>query len=169
MIHRPAMSESHINPYTPEHRSAVLDLTAAAWSPVFANTRSEVPSFVYDAFYPNGWQERLIKDVGTLLDQSEISFFLLMDGQHLIGFLGLQLHPEDQMGAIHILAISPDRQGQGLGKRLLEFAETQIRDAGMSMAMVETIGDSGHAPARAAYEASGYQSWPVARYFKNLR
>lgn len=163
------MSDLQIIPYTPEQRSAVLDLTVAAWSPIFAKTRHEVPGFVYDAFYPNGWQVRQIEDVGALLDQSEVSVWLLLDGQHLLGFLGFQLHPEDQMGAIHIIAIAPDRQGQGLGKRLMQFAEAQIREAGMSMVMVETVGDAGHAPARVAYEASGYQRWPVARYFKNLR
>lgn len=163
------MSDLQIIPYTPEQRSAVLDLTIAAWSPVFSKTRHEVPGFVYDAFYPNGWQARQIEDVGALLDQGEVSVWLLLDGQHLLGFLGFQLHPEDQMGAIHIIAIAPDRQGQGLGKRLMQFAEAHIRDAGMSMVMVETVGDSGHAPARAAYEASGYQSWPVTRYFKKLQ
>ncbi|WP_430402537.1 GNAT family N-acetyltransferase [Hyphomonas sp.] len=163
------MTDLQIIPYTPERRSAVLDLTASAWSPVFANTRHEVPDFVYDAFYPNGWQERQIEDVGALLDQNEVSVWLLLDGQRLLGFFGLQLHPEDQMGAIHIIAIAPDRQRQGLGRHLMQFAEAQIRDAGMSMVMVETVGDSGHAPARAAYEASGYQRWPVARYFKKLK
>lgn len=163
------MSDLQIIPYTPEQRSAVLNLTVAAWSPVFAKTRNEVPGFIYDAFYPRGWEVRQIDDVGALLDQNEVSVWLLVDGQHLLGFLGLQLHPEDQMGAIHIIAVAPDRQGQGLGKRLMQFAEAQIRDAGMSMVMVETVGDSGHAPARAAYESSGYQHWPVARYFKKLQ
>lgn len=163
------MSDLRIIPYTPEQRSAVLDLAVAAWSPVFAKTRQEVPGFVYDAFYPNGWQARQVEDVGALLDQNEVSVWLLLDGQHLLGFLGFQLHPEDQMGAIHIIAIAPDRQGQGLGKHLMQFAESQIRDAGMSMVMVETVDDSGHAPARSAYETSGYQRWPVARYFKKLQ
>lgn len=108
------MSDLQIIPYTPEQRSAVLDLTVAAWSPVFARTRHEVPGFVYDAFYPNGWQARQIEDVGALLDQSEVSVWLLLDGQHLLGLLGFQLHPEDQMGAIHIIAIAPDRQGRVL-------------------------------------------------------
>jgi len=39
----------------------------------------------------------------------------------------------------------------------------------MTMMMVETGGDPGHAPARHTYEAAGYQRWPVARYFKNLQ
>lgn len=163
------MSDLRLIPYTPEQRTAVLDLAVEAWTPVFADTSEEVPDFVYDAFYPEGWQARQIEDVGALLDQSEVSVWLLSDNQGLLGFVGFQLHPEDRMGAIHIIAIAPARQRQGLGKRLLNFAEAQIRDAGMSMAMVETVGDTGHAPARAAYEASGYERWPVARYFKKLR
>ncbi|MDP0929943.1 GNAT family N-acetyltransferase [Paracoccus onubensis] len=163
------MTDFKIIPYTSGHRSAVLDLTLAAWSPVFARTRHEVPGFVYDAFYPNGWQARQAEDVGALLDRKEVSVWLLMDSQQLIGFVGLQLHPEDRMGAIHIIGVAPDRQGQGLGRCLTQFAEAQIRDAGMSMVMVETVGDSGHAPARAAYEAYGFQRWPVARYFKKLQ
>jgi hypothetical protein len=38
----------------------------------------------------------------------------------------------------------------------------------MSIAMVETGGDPGHAPARAAYTATGFRLVPVARYFKDL-
>ena len=50
----------------------------------------------------------------------------------------------------------------------MTFAEDHIRQAGMKMIMVETIGDRGHEPARKAYEAFGFEPWPVARYFKEL-
>ena len=40
--------------------------------------------------------------------------------------------------------------------------------AGLSIVMVETGGDPGHGPARATYEASGFELLPVARYFKAL-
>ncbi|MEM7712190.1 MAG: GNAT family N-acetyltransferase, partial [Cyanobacteria bacterium P01_A01_bin.68] len=39
---------------------------------------------------------------------------------------------------------------------------------GMSIAMVETAGDEGHAPARNTYEKAGFELFPVARYFKKL-
>lgn len=39
----------------------------------------------------------------------------------------------------------------------------------MNMVMVETGGEPGHAASRDAYHAHGYQPWPVARYFKDLR
>lgn len=163
------MTNSQIIPYTPEYRGAVLDLTLKAWSPVFAKTRHEVPEFVYDAFYPCGWQTRQVADVGALLGRCDVGVWLLVDDQHLLGFLGLQFHPEDRMGEIHIIAVAPEHQGQGFGKRMMGFAEAQIRDAGMSMVMVETVDDSGHASARAAYEGAGYHRWPVARYFKRLQ
>ena len=43
-----------------------------------------------------------------------------------------------------------------------------MKDAGMAIAMVETGGDRGHAPARQTYEKVGFEVWPVARYFKPL-
>jgi len=53
-----------------------------------------------------------------------------------------------------------------IAARLTERALDWFRAQGMSIAMVETGGDPGHAPARRAYEASGFQLLPVARYFK---
>jgi hypothetical protein len=43
-----------------------------------------------------------------------------------------------------------------------------MKDAGMSVAMIETGGDPGHAPARHTYEKVGYTLFPIARYFKKL-
>jgi hypothetical protein len=43
-----------------------------------------------------------------------------------------------------------------------------MQAAGMEIAVVETGGDPGHAPARAAYEALGFTLLPVARYFRML-
>ena len=65
-------------------------------------------------------------------------------------------------------SVSPEYQRQGIGKALMAFAERQIRAAGMKMVMVETVGDSGHEPARRTYESLGYESWPVERYFRQL-
>jgi hypothetical protein len=39
---------------------------------------------------------------------------------------------------------------------------------GMDIAVVETGGDPGHVPARAAYEAAGFTLLSMARYFRML-
>jgi ribosomal protein S18 acetylase RimI-like enzyme len=84
------------------------------------------------------------------------------------GFVALKLHPGDRMGEIYMIAVDPAFQRRGIASRLTEHAVELFRNAGMSIAMVETGGDPGHAPARRAYEAAGFTLLPVARYFKSL-
>jgi ribosomal protein S18 acetylase RimI-like enzyme len=162
------MNDVAIRPYSPEFRDKVLSLTVEAWAPVFPRTRNEVPGFVFDAFYPQGWQARQTADVASLLDNESDNIWLALRDGELLGFVGLRLHPEDHMGEICIIAVSPDRQRQGIGRTLMDFAERLIRSRGLKMVMVETVDDAGHQSARSAYEASGYERWPVARYFKRL-
>lgn len=162
------MSELDIIPYSPEFRDQVVSLAVRAWNPVFAKTRNNVPRFVYDTFYPQGWQARQTADVTSLLDTEPENIWLAFQANELAGFIGIRIHAENQMGEIYIVAVSPDRQRQGIGRKLMELAEQRIRASGMKMVMVETIDDSGHEPARRAYRAFGYERWPVARYFKPL-
>lgn len=162
------MSEIEIVPFSLQHKAAVIDLTVDAWTPAFAKTRLDVPRFVYDAFYPEGWERRQKTDVAELLKTEPQNIWLAFVGQALVGFVGVRIHPQDQMGEIYIIAVSPAHQRKGIGRQLMQFAEKHIRATGMKMIMVETIGDAGHEPARRAYEAFGFKRWPVARYFKPL-
>ena len=84
------------------------------------------------------------------------------------GFVALKLHPEDRMGEVYTIAVDPDFQRRGIATSLTSHSVEWFKNAGMSIAMVETGGDPGHAPARRAYEASGFRLLPVARYFKAL-
>ena len=91
-----------------------------------------------------------------------------MNGEN-VGFVSTGVFdPERNMGEISMLAVNPDHQTCGIGTALTEFALDRLKDAGMSVAMVETGGDPGHAPARRTYERSGFTLLPIARYFKNL-
>ena len=86
----------------------------------------------------------------------------------MVGFVAAQLDPERQMGEVWMLAVDPDAQGRGIGTALTEVVTGWLRDAGMTVAMVGTGGDPGHAPARRVYEKAGYTVFPLARYFKAL-
>jgi GNAT superfamily N-acetyltransferase len=69
---------------------------------------------------------------------------------------------------LHIEPVDPAFQGRGIGSALLSRALTWMSEAGMAVAMVETGGDPGHAPARRTYEKLGFGVVPVARYYKTL-
>jgi len=157
-----------IQPYSTEHRQALLDLSVRAWAPVFPLTRRTVPAFVYDSFYPNGWQARQTADMATVLDEEPDNVDMALDGTVVAGWVCTRLHPEDCMGEVYVLAVEPGHQRRGVGAALLDHAFARARKAGMRMMMVETGDDPGHAPARAVYESIGFERWPVARYFKEL-
>ncbi|WP_379545422.1 GNAT family N-acetyltransferase [Qipengyuania sp. DSG2-2] len=162
------MSELEIVPYGAEHRDALLHITEEAWGPVFAQSETQLPQFVLRAFFPNGWMPRQKSDVSALLETEADLFWVATSHGRVAGFVGIRIHAEDSMGEIHIIAVSPGAQRAGVARALIDHSEAVVQERGMSMMMVETIGDEGHAPARKTYESMGYQQWPVARYFKPL-
>lgn len=154
--------------YSEEYLAAILALTQRAWEPVFPLMRDEIPQYVYEAFYPDGWLKRQLADVeATCLDDTTEMLVALTDG-FVSGYLGLRENPEDSMGEIYIIAVEPDYQRRGIGAALMKFAFEWMSERGLAMAMVETGGDQGHAPSRATYENAGFERYPVARYFRKL-
>jgi GNAT superfamily N-acetyltransferase len=157
-----------IVPYSPEHREAVLSLSLAAWAPVFEKMQPAVPDYVFDAFYPNGWRARQLGDIETFLDESSDLIWLAIEDSAVVGWIGGKFHPEDKMGEIYILAVSPDAQRKGVAGALMRHFFDVARTGGMVMMMVETGDDPGHNASRATYENIGFERWPVARYFRKL-
>jgi GNAT superfamily N-acetyltransferase len=165
-----------IEPYAPCHLDAVIRLSLQAWTPVFDSIQKAMNADVYQAFYPDHWrvsQQKAVEDVCTAEDTT-VWVARVCDRPEnnnpgsTVGFVAVKLHPEDSMGEIYMVAVDPEFQGHGIGSRLIEFALNWMKDAGMSIAMVETGGDPGHAPARHTYEKAGFELFPVARYFKKL-
>ncbi|MFN3602461.1 MAG: GNAT family N-acetyltransferase [Dietzia sp.] len=159
-----------VEPYRAEYRTEIVELSRRAWSPVLRELERVVPAFVYESFYPNGWWERQRADVEAILTDEPAAVMVARDPGTgaVVGWVSTRLHREDSMGEVYILAVDPDRQRQGVARRLLDAAHETMRRAGVTMAMVETGDDPGHAGSRAAYESAGYQRWPVARYFLDL-
>ncbi|MEB3828605.1 GNAT family N-acetyltransferase [Phormidium sp. CCY1219] len=100
--------------------------------------------------------------------RTDSSVWVAIDADSIVGFVAVKLHWEERMGEIYMVAVDPDLQGQGIGSALTAFALDWMKEAGMSIAMVETGGDPGHARAGHTYEKVGFRLWPVARYFKTL-
>ena len=147
---------------------AVVDLSLRAWAPVFASLERVLGSEIFRRQHPD-WREdqrRTVEDVCA--EKKERVWVAEVEGV-VVGFVAIQPHhPERDMGEISILGIDPNHQGTGIGTALTEFALGRLKEAGMKVAMVETGGDPGHAPARRTYEKAGFTLLPIARYFKSL-
>jgi ribosomal protein S18 acetylase RimI-like enzyme len=157
-----------IIPFERAHLDSVVELAIRAWTPVFPGMANEIPPYVYRSFYPDGWEARQRTDVEAICIDGETRVWVATIADQVAGFVGLRVHAQDNMGEVHIIAVDPACQRRGVGRALLDFALHRFRQQGLAMAMVETGGDSGHAPSRAIYEGAGFERYPVARYFRKL-
>lgn len=169
--------EVRIEPYNAHHLDAVIRLSLRAWTPVFDSLQNAMDADVYRTFYPDQWRVSQQKAVGDVCAAEDLNVWIarIFDRPEVndvlcsvVGFVAVRLHSEDSMDEIYMIAVDPDFQGHGIGTALVEFALDWMKDTGMSIAMVETGGDPGHAPARHTYEKVGFGLFPVARYFKKL-
>ncbi|MFZ0430763.1 MAG: GNAT family N-acetyltransferase [Acidobacteriota bacterium] len=58
---------------------------------------------------------------------------------------------------LYWLAVSPSEQGRGIGKKLMQFAESRIQQEGGRIVVVETAGRLDYAPTRGFYTRIGYR------------
>ncbi|NJK69379.1 MAG: GNAT family N-acetyltransferase [Microcoleus sp. CSU_2_2] len=158
-----------IEPYEAHQLDAIISLSLRAWAPVFDSIQNAMDADVYRAFYPDNWrvsQQKAVEDVCAAEDTNV--WVAIDDAGSTVGFVAVKLDSESSMGEIYMIAVDRDFQGNGIGTALTEFALDRMKDAGMSIAMVETGGDPGHEIARRTYEKVGFGLFPIARYFKKL-
>lgn len=157
-----------ITSYAPHHLDAIVALSLRAWAPVFASLASALNAEVYQSFYSEGRQVSQQQAVKNACPAEDTHVWVAIADGSTAGFIVAKLDPDASMGEIYMVAVDPAFQGRGIGSALTDFALAWMKDAGMAIAMVETGGDPGHAPARRTYEKVGFELLPIARYFKPL-
>ena len=158
------MTDIDIRPFREGDLDAVVALSLRAWAPVFASIQREMDPAVYAALYPGGWEASQAEAVrAACTDEGKRAFVAEREGA-LVGFVVTQRH--QTLGEVHMVAVDPAFQGAGAGAALTAWGIEALRAEGVSVVMVETGGDPGHAPARRLYERAGFRVLPIARYFK---
>jgi ribosomal protein S18 acetylase RimI-like enzyme len=147
---------------------AIVELSLRAWEPVFVSLREVLGDEIFVRLKPD-WKAAQAEEVKASCTSDERDAFVAIVGGRPVGFVTVALNAfNERMGVIDIIGVDPDYQRRGIATRLTEHALAHMRQCGMDIAAVETGGDPGHAPARAAYEALGFTLLPVARYLKLL-
>jgi GNAT superfamily N-acetyltransferase len=160
--------EMRIEPYNAHQLDAVIRLSLRAWTPVFDSIQKVLDFDVYRELYPDDWRVSQQKAVEGVCAAEDTNVWVAIDAGSTVGFVAVKLDAETSIGEIYMVAVDPDFQGHGIGTALIEFALDWMKDAGMSVAMVGTGGDPGHAPARRTYEKLGFGLLPIAQYYKKL-
>lgn len=146
---------------------SVVELSLRAWQPVFASLEQVLGTRMFSRMHPD-WradQRRAVEEACTC---PRMSVWVAEVDSSVVGFVATRADEDSRTGEIHMIAVDPDHQRRGIAAALTRLALDELAEAGMTVAMVETGGDPGHAPARATYEQAGFTLLPVARYFREL-
>ncbi len=147
---------------------AVVEFSLRAWAPVFDALRIVLGDDIFLRLHPD-WEAGQAATVRSSCTNEERDVFVAVADGRPVGFVAIALNAfHERMGVIDIIGVDPAYQRRGIGLRLTDSAIEHMRGRGMDIAVVETGGDPGHAPARTAYESAGFTLLPIARYFRLL-
>ena len=160
--------EVHVRRFRQDDLEGVVEFSLRAWDAVFASLRDVLGDGIFLRLHPD-WRVSQAEAVRSACTSDERDVFVAVADDRPVGFVAIGLDAfHERMGVIDIIGVDPDYQRQGIGSRLTEFATEHMRSRGMDIAVVETGGDAGHAPARAVYKQAGFALLPIARYFRLL-
>ena len=148
---------------------AVVALSLRAWTPVFASVDDVLGEELSALLHGADWRVHQAREVRETLEDASQQVWVAELSAQVVGFAAAAVFDAQRMiGEIGMVAVDPAAQGRGVGRALTEHAAGWLQDRGMRVAMVETGGDAGHAPARRVYERLGFRSMAIARYFRAL-
>jgi ribosomal protein S18 acetylase RimI-like enzyme len=155
-----------VRDFADRDEDAVAALALRAWAPVFESLRA-VLGAVFDHMHPD-WRADQERAVREACHTEGLRVWVAEEGSAVAGFVAARLDHDEHTGEIYMIAVDPAHQRAGVGSLLTQHALTWFADNGMALAMVETGGDPGHAPARRTYERAGFTPLPLVRYFRRL-
>jgi ribosomal protein S18 acetylase RimI-like enzyme len=154
--------------FSADDLDAIVEFSLRAWAPVFASVANVLGDDVFLRLHPD-WEADQAASVRSSCTRGDRDVFVAVVDGRPVGFVAVALNAfHEGMGVIDIIGVDPEYHRRGIGSRLTAAAIDHMRREGMDIAVVETGGDPGHAPARAAYEAAGFTVLPISRYFRLL-
>lgn len=157
----------HIRVYAPADLDALVALSLRAWAPVFDSLAKSMEMKVFERLHPD-WRSSQRAAVNAACAAADMEVVIADDDHQPVGFVALKAHAQARLGEVHMIAVDPPSQRRGIGRSLMQFAVASFERQGFGVGMIDTGGDSGHAPARKLYEALGFKPLPVVRYFRAL-
>jgi GNAT superfamily N-acetyltransferase len=158
-----------IRPFRESDLDAIVELSLRAWEPVFESLRAVLGEAIFARLHQPDWravQAEAVRSSCTS-EERDVFVFVAVADERPVGFATVALNAfHEGMGVVDMIAVDPAFERHGIATALMNRSADHMLERGMDIAVVETGGDPGHAPARAMYEASGYTTLPVVRYLK---
>lgn len=91
-------------------------------------------------------------------DQKDYQIFVACHERRVCGYVCFGPTPAtDATFDLYWIAVDPELQGHGIGKKLLQFAEQECQSRGGKLLIIETSSKELYRPTQAFYLKNGYQ------------
>lgn len=158
------MSEPTIRRYKRRDREAVLSITEKSFGSFCLDSNIEER---FGTVGGTTWQDRKRSGIDyDLRNNPEHTFVAEVDGQ-VVGYICGRTYRSTSIGHVANMAVHPDHQGHGVGRKLLGKTLEHFRECGMRYARIETLEQN--YKARRLYPSVGFEE--VGRqvfYFREL-
>ncbi len=139
--------EIELRAFSPDDLDAVVDLSLRAWEPLFTSFPGLVGAELAVTLHPD-WRAEQAQVVRDCCSASGHRVEVAVVQDQVVGFAVVILDAETSTGELHLIAVDPAHQGNGVAGSLNDWALDAMRTAGMQMARVGTGGDVPAAPSR---------------------
>lgn len=102
--------------------------------------------------------EEVIDDYLDHPERKEYFLAVWEEGRRLAGYVAYGPTPlTEGTYDLYWIAVSPGRQGSGLGRRLMDWVEGRLRESGGRLLLIETSSQPSYEPTRRFYLRLGYK------------
>lgn len=134
----------------------IEDIAVAAFAVHYDFYKEKMGESIFEAVHKN-WKEKKKKAVrDACMPGSGYHAYVAETEGKIVGFVTLWCDHQTKCGIVGNNSVDPSCQGHGIGKRLYRRALDTMRENGMKYARVDTGLGPTFAPARSAYEKSGF-------------
>lgn len=137
-------------------RSNLESLRLESFKPIFSSFRKILGDEIYELAQKKEDEEQKEILAEMFSTDSKWQLFVAELNSEIVGFVSIQVNLETAVGEIGLNAVKPSYSGKGIGTKMYDFANAEMKKAGMRVATVATGGDESHLPARRAYEKAGF-------------
>lgn len=108
--------EALIREYQPQDEERVVELSLAAWAPVFASLEQVLGREIFVRLHGD-WRQCQASAVRRTLADADMQVWVAEAERRVVAFVAATLHRESDIGEISMLAVDPGDQDEGVGGR----------------------------------------------------
>jgi amino-acid N-acetyltransferase len=110
--------------------------------------------------------EELMRRTRVEMEKNLGDYYIFEIDKNPVGCVALHIYPEQQLGELASLFVSPAHENQGIGRKLIQFIENKAREAGMNELIVLSTQAFTYFQSKCGFSEGAADNLPPARRAK---